>query len=378
MRVCITRANKDAYSEVFLRNQIDGLSRLTEVYPLYSGWMPEREEDGSLLSPLPFWLLHKVVRRITGKRNNYFSDYGLRRYLRQHRIDLVLANYGIAGTCLLPVCRALEIPLVVHFHGFDVTHRETLKQYGKAYQELFRYGSGFIAVSTEMRSRLIQLGAPAEKVHLNPYGVDLDLFTLCDPAHQPPHFVSLGRFTPKKAPQLVLQSFYRVAQRFPDARLTMIGGDDGLMDSCKSLVRSLSVEDRVRFAGILKSKEIHEIFRRSRAFVQHSVTAEDGDMEGTPVAVLEASTSGLPVVATRHGGIMDAVIHEKTGYLVEEHDVAGMAQYLMRLVEQPELAGELGRNGHAFMKAHYALEEQEKKLFDILQAISDSAHRGDH
>jgi glycosyltransferase involved in cell wall biosynthesis len=366
MRICITRANKNAYSETFIRDQIEGLSRYTEVDTVYSGWMPEKSEDGKRLNTWLFWVCQKVIKKMSGKRVNYFSNYGLMRFLRTHKSEVVLANYGVAGACVFPACRKLNLPLVVHFHGFDATHRETLLRYGKQYRQMFRYASAVIAVSNEMKNRLIALGALPDRLYLNPYGIDTNIFPLCHPADNPPNFVSVGRFTPKKAPDLVIRAFHEVVLRYPEAHLTMVGGEDGLLSRCKSLAKELSLEKNIDFPGVLDRQQVSAVLSRARAFVQHSVTAADGDMEGTPVAVLEASTSGLPVVATKHGGIMDAVVDGETGFLVEEHDVKAMAEYMIKLIEYPALAREMGMKGRHHMEANYALERQISRLYGIL------------
>jgi glycosyltransferase involved in cell wall biosynthesis len=93
------------------------------------------------------------------------------------------------------------------------------------------------------------------------------------------------------------------------------------------------------------------------AFVQHSVTAPNGDMEGTPVAVLEAGAAGLPVIATRHAGIPDVVIEGETGLLVDEHDVEGMAAMMIRLAEMPETAMEMGSAARKRVREHFSMEQ---------------------
>jgi hypothetical protein len=77
VRICITRSERHSYSETFIRDQISGLSKRAEVFTIHSGRLPERKEDGSLLSNGLFWILHNVVKGVTGKRNNYFGNYGI-------------------------------------------------------------------------------------------------------------------------------------------------------------------------------------------------------------------------------------------------------------------------------------------------------------
>ena len=92
MRICITRSEKYAYSETFIRDQITEFSKLAKVYTIHSGRYPEKSEDGTLLSPKFFWLIHKVIKTFTG-RNNFFSNYGIKKFLKENKIDVVIANY---------------------------------------------------------------------------------------------------------------------------------------------------------------------------------------------------------------------------------------------------------------------------------------------
>lgn len=361
MRICITRSERHAYSETFIRDQITGFSRLAEVFTIHSGRFPQRSEDGSLLSPWLFWVLHKIVKAVSGKRNNYFSNYGLKKYLRSNKIDVVLANYGLSASHLVPVCRKLNIPLVAIFHGHDATDKKLLRQYAHKYAALFSYASAIVAVSNEMRKRLVELGADPEKVHVIPCGVDVVKFKPSF-ASKENLFVAVGRFVMKKGPLYTIQAFHKVWKDNPEARLIMIGNKKGLFEDCNKMVMSLGMQDAVMFPGILRQSEISEIMKRAAAFVQHSVTASNGDMEGTPVSILEASASGLPVISTLHGGIKEAVVHGKTGFLVKEKDVPGMAEYMTKVLEDIPLAASLGREGRAHITAHYSQTLQIQKL----------------
>jgi glycosyltransferase involved in cell wall biosynthesis len=100
----------------------------------------------------------------------------------------------------------------------------------------------------------------------------------------------------------------------------------------------------------------------SIAFVQHSIIANDGDSEGTPVSVLEAQASSLPVIATIHGGIPDVVINGKTGILVKEMDIEGMAAAMIELINNKELAKQMGNLGRQRIKDNFSMETHLNKL----------------
>lgn len=366
MRICVTRSERYVYSETFIRNIINGLSEHAEVYTIHSGRMPERKEDGTLLNSRFFWLLHKILKPILG-RSNFFSNYGVKKYLNENKIDVVFGNYGISASHLVPACKALNIPLVAIFHGHDATDRKLLSQYQKRYLKLFAYASYIVAVSEEMRQRLIKLGANPNKTRLVPYGINTSMFQPETNVFTEKKLLAVGRFTAKKGPLHTINAFYQVLQKFPDATLTMVGKKGGLYFECEKRVNELGIQNSVLFTGILSQDEIAKLMKTSLAYVQHSITAPNGDMEGTPLSILEASASGLPVVSTLHGGIKEAIIHGKTGFLVEETDEEAMAKYIIKLCANPEWAKEMGLNGRKHIQENYQQKEQIKKLFNIVE-----------
>lgn len=364
MRICITRSEKYAYSETFIRDQITGFSELSEVFPIHSGRFPEREENGKLLSPKLFWVLHKIIKTFVG-RNNYFSNYGVKKYLKNNKIDVVLANYGISAAHLTPVCKSLNIPLLVIFHGHDATNKKTLKKYNTKYLKLFNYASHIIVVSEDMKKGLINIGANPEKTVVIPCGVDITKFVTHQNIKTQKNFLAVGRFTQKKGPLFTIKAFHKVLQKYPEATLTMVGKQNGLYQDCLNLVKELNIEKAVTFPGVLNQNEIAELMANSFAFVQHSMVATNGDMEGTPVSIMEACASGLPVVSTFHGGIKDAIIHEHTGFLVPEGDIDKMAEYMIHLCENPKKASDLGLHGAKHISEHYNQQVQIQKLFNL-------------
>ena len=305
-------------------------------------------------------------------RHLYLSYF---RLLNRIRPAAVLAEYGPWACNALPACRALRIPLVAHFHGFDASHTPTLEAHRTRYRELFGYAAATVAVSTTMRSALCAFGAPPAHVHLIPYGVDTEVFRRANPCDAEYTFVAVGRLVPKKAPLLTLAAFATALQRVPHIRLVFVG-DGPLMGECRRFLQTSGLEDAVRMPGALTHAEVAAIMRTSRAFLQHSVVAPDGDSEGMPVAVLEALASGLPVIATRHGGIPEAVLHEKTGLLCDEKDVATMAAHIVRIAQDNELAHRLGQGGRDHVCRHFDQRSQLAKLATVIHKAIQFNHSG--
>lgn len=365
MKLCITRSERNAYSETFIRDQIEGLSKITEVHSIYSGRLPEREENGKTLSPWLFWLLHNIIKGITSRRNNYFGNFGLKKFFLKNKIDTVLINYGISAAHIMPVCRKINLPIVVIFHGHDATDKKLIRTYTKKYKQLFNYSSGIVAVSNDMRDKLIVLGADSLKVSVIPCGVNLEKFV---PSHEnkKPIFLAVGRFVDKKGPLFTIRAFHEVWKKYPESKLIMVGAYKGLYKSCVQLVNALDMADAVSFPGSIKHDEVQKLMAGAFAFVQHSMTAPNGDMEGTPVSILEAAATGLPVISTLHGGIKDAVIHARTGYLTAEGNTQAMAGFMIHLLENPAHAREMGKAARNHITLHYDQKKQLKKLYDFI------------
>lgn len=372
--LCIIKPNKNAFSETFIQEHIDRLSGNKKV--LYGGVFPMYDNDNKLLIRSKIDLLSYLIqKKIFKSKNIKVRTDALVNYLEREQIDVVLAEYGMVGAMVTEACKIANVPLVIHFHGADAHHRETVAVYRDLYHKAFQYACAIIAVSTDMLEALVQLGAPQDKLILNPYGVNTDKFVTADVAHSAPNFLSVGRFVEKKAPISVVEAFADVVKKVNTAHLWMVGAGP-LFEQTKQFSRRLNLSDKITFTGVLSSGEVQQLMLKMRCFVQHSVTAADGDMEGTPNTILEASASGLPVVSTFHAGIKQAVIDGITGYLVPEHAIKTMAEKMIYLAEDATEAARLGAAGRKHILENYNMPERIKVLDSTLNRCSRKPHVG--
>lgn len=282
------------------------------------------------------------------------------------KVDCILAEFGPAGAEIWPHAEKLGIPLIVHFHGHDAHRSETVDPLREKYRGMFRAAFRIVSVSRYMTDALVALGCDPAKIITNPYG-PRDLFFEVKPDYRPT-ILALGRFTDIKANYLTLLAFKEVLDSCPGAKLVMVGNGE-LLESCKTLAQAWGIAGSVTFKGAIPHAEILPLFGQACCFVQHSVIPSYGDAEGTPVVILEAQAAGLPVVATRHAGITDAVVHGETGFLVAERDVAGMAQALLQLVRDPALCRSMGDNARRHILANYSM----KRHIGVLQRAVNEA-----
>ena len=329
-------------------------------------------DDEPLRSTEPLPEFARLVRRSVaywrgrdGDSEEITSDY-IRAFQRA-RCQAVLVEFGQVAVQAMSACRRLRLPMIVHFHGFDVHSRSILDRVEARYAQLFEQAAALIVVSSSMEKELLRLGAPRAKTHYLPNAVDPSHFRVAAPGLSSPTFVAVGRFVQKKGPQLTIAAFALVHRRFPEARLRMIG-DGVLRGPCSDLARGLGMGDAVTFLGTQPNTVVAKEMSEARAFVQHSVVASDGDSEGMPVSVLEASASGLPVVSTRHAGIPEVVVDGETGLLVDERDVEGMSRQMERLIQDPSMAARLGHAGRQRIEMHFTVSASIDRLWQIIQS----------
>lgn len=142
-------------------------------------------------------------------------------------------------------------------------------------------------------------------------------------------------------PCLALLAFERVLRDHPDTTLTMAGQDKGLLEAVQARVAEHGWNALVKFPGFLSAEE------KRAAFNSHDIYVHTNNIDNAPVSVLEAAAAGLPIVATRAGGIPFLLDHEETALLVPDGDADAMASAIKRLLDDPELAQRLSTNGRA-------------------------------
>lgn len=366
MHIAIISPSKNAYSETFIRAHKNFLMGKIFFYHGNRNNL-QLEGFGELQQSRKRFFL-KLIRKVCNKPYSWYYDRFLIESFEKSKIDVVLAEYGTTANEYLKVIKEANLPLVVHFHGYDASRKHVIKQ-NHFYKDVFKYSRYVIAVSKRMVNDLKELGCPEKKIVYNPYGPHNN-FLKIKPQFSRNRFIAVGRFVDKKAPYYTILAFHKVIEKKPEAQLIM-AGDGPLLSMCKNLTRVLGMEKNVLFPGIITPEEFRAYLSTSLAFVQHSITAEDGDSEGTPVAILEASAAGLPVISSKHAGIPDIILDGKTGLLTEEHDIDGMSYNMVQIIEDRKRAEEMGRAGKKYIKENFPL----KKHIDLLNELMTKSIR---
>jgi colanic acid/amylovoran biosynthesis glycosyltransferase len=282
-------------------------------------------------------------------------------FLRAQGVKAIVAEFGHLGGNLAPIGNALGIPVFVYFRGFDASKRLRSPRIVRRYRAAMPRLAGVVSVSQFLLDNLAAKGISHPNSAVIPTGVDTELFV---PREKDPHLLlAVGRIVEKKAPLLTIDAFAAAAADFPDHRLEIIGEGE-MRQAAEAHARRLGLAGRIVFHGLKDHAFVREKIARAQVFLQHSVTAADGNTEGLPTSIQEAMACGTAVVSTRHAGIPEAIREGETGLLVDEHDGEGFALSLRRLLADPETARRMGEAARAvavdrfeFRKLHARLEE---------------------
>jgi len=286
--------------------------------------------------------------------------------------DVLHAHFGPVGNSFRFARQLWNAPLLVSFHGYDFT--TVPRQQGPAvYQKLFATAD-LITVNSDYMGRNLQpLSCPPEKIRKLSYGIDLTKFPYrarTRAADEPFRIVTTGRLVEKKGIEYVIRALAQIAPK--DSRLHYdIIGDGPMRAELQRLASEIGVSKLVQFHGALNSESVRVLLDQAHAFVLASVTAKDGDQEGTPVSLLEAQAVGLPVISTRHSGIPEIVLDGQSGWLVPERDADALADRLNYLREHPELWESLGKHGRSFVEDHFSAAQCTNALLDIYTELRE-------
>jgi colanic acid/amylovoran biosynthesis glycosyltransferase len=290
---------------------------------------------------------------------------------------LIHAHFGVEGVYALPLAAALRVPLIVNFHGFDATLTDAaLLRAGRpswihfvlGRARLAREAALVLCTSDFLRDELRARGFPAERLLTHYLGVDTERLRPVDGARRPGLVVHAARLVRFKGTSVLIDAFRRLAPRAPRAQLVVIG-EGPERARCEALAGPLLAAGRVRFLGAIPNAEVLEWMSRASLLCQPSLRAPDGHREGLGVVLLEAAALGVPAIASRSGGMPEAVEDGRTGFLVAEGDAADLAARIEQLIADDDRAAAMGRAARDRVVARFDVTRQTGVLEEIYDRI---------
>jgi colanic acid/amylovoran biosynthesis glycosyltransferase len=287
--------------------------------------------------------------------------------LGETRARLLHVYFGHIAVHLLPLIRTWENPSIVSFHGADVMVDMNKPAYREATLRMLEGVKRVLVRSESLQRALIDLGCNEAKIEIQRTGIPLEEFPFRERLFPSPNqgsnwrLVQAGRLIEKKGLPTTFRAFAIFLQQYPNATLT-IAGEGPLLGELQRLARELDIAGQVSFTGFVSQEQLRDIYYRSHIFMHPSQTGLDGNQEGIPNSMLEAMATGLPVFATRHGGIPEAVESGVSGVLVPERDHEALAQALLVAAKDPGVLTRISHSGVEAVRQKFDLGRQAQRL----------------
>ncbi len=294
-------------------------------------------------------------------------DWELRKWvLELTRVDAGLLHvfFGHIAPQFRPLMKVWPHPVVVSFHGADAGVNMDKPGYQRAMREVFDLADRMLCRSEALAQDVQALGCPPEKIAVWRTGVPLEDWpfqTREAPEDGIWHITQVCRFVEKKGLDLTLQAFAVVRQHYPKARLILVG-DGPLRPELRAQAEKMGLAGSVRFPGFVAERRVRRMLYRSHLFLHPSRTSADGNREGIPNAALEAMASGLPVIATEHGGFPEAIQSGESGLLVPENRADLLAEAALAVLGDAELRARLAEGGRRAVEAKFDRAQQVRVL----------------
>jgi colanic acid/amylovoran biosynthesis glycosyltransferase len=251
-------------------------------------------------------------------------------------VGLVHVHHGYDAYKVLGLVHRRRLPLVLSLHGDDLTgYRE---RYPGVYDHVAPATQAAVVPSAFLAERAVAAGFGAEQVRVIPSGIDTSFFTPTPLPDGPPEALFVGRFVPKKGLDVLAAAWPAVQRAVPAARLRIMG-----FGPLEEMVRR--IDGQVDVVLSPTRQVVRDAMRRAWVVVSPSHTAPGDAVESLVVVNLEAQASGRAVVTTRHGGIPEHVLEDRTALVVPEGDHRALADALGAVLGDGSLAARLGAAG---------------------------------
>lgn len=262
----------------------------------------------------------------------FFGFLALFKLVRKEKIEVISSHWIIPnGFIASLVSKIIRVPFTVTIPGSDV--------YMGAKNFFFRWMVGVAAKnasyvvsdSSYYLQQLNNLGFYPDKTEIIRYGVDVDKFKLQTQKHVYPIILVVGRMVAKKGFVYLVKAMPEILKKIPEAKLIMVG-DGEERSILEKMAKKLGVYENIDFAGMVSYTDLPSYYQKADIFVMPSIKDESGNIDASPVSMMEAMVSGTPVITTRFGGSGDLIIEGKTGYLVKEKNPGEIAQKVIKLL----------------------------------------------
>ncbi|MCD6593524.1 glycosyltransferase family 4 protein [Candidatus Bathyarchaeota archaeon] len=293
----------------------------------------------------------------------------IREVIRRGGFEIVHAHHAFTPTSLLSISAAekLRIPSILTNHTIFIASSAKYVWVPASYI-LYPYRryinkACLITAVSRAAAKFIEHFANGKEIIVVPNGVDIELFESVEKNTQPekPTILYVGRLAYRKGLQVLVRAMPFILKEFPNARLIIAG--KGYMDGfIRMLIKTLNLEGNVRMLGFIPDEKLPELYASSSLFVMPSLYCESFG-----ITLLEAMASGRPVIASNVGGIPEVVKDGVTGLLFKRGDAEDLADKIIKVLSDRNLARSLASNAKELVKERYGWPVIADKMEDLYE-----------
>lgn len=298
----------------------------------------------------------------------------------QERPDRVVAmTWTHDGVVAWMLKMLLRVDFAVALQGTEVVQASGWRLW--LMRRIFNAARVLIAISGFTRSVAISAGAPGERVFVVHPSTSIVRTTIgIYPNRVDARWGLVGRsvllttarLVERKGHADVIRAMAELGSRFPEL-VYVITGEGPYSEELLRVARELGVEDRLVMVGFVDETELHGLFARADIYVSPS-RDDHGDVEGFGLALIEAGSFEIPVIAGRSGGVEDAVVDGVTGFLVEPGDIEGLKDRLVALLEDPAIRKRMGNAARKRVVEEFDPRRQAEKVLYALRSEREAPH----
>jgi colanic acid/amylovoran biosynthesis glycosyltransferase len=354
------------WSETFIASQAGAMAKYAPVLVGYS-----RDPSGAaylvgrpqllLRDHSAFPALEKFLLKSAGRAP--------RRWLRaiaETRPAVVHAHFGSSALPASHIARALKVPLVVTYHGMDITVTAQSEAERERRRRAFAAADRVIAVSGFIADACRAAGCPEDKLTVHHIGVDTARFSPGSARRSTHEVLFVGRLVEKKGVVHLVRALEQVRREVPQAEL-VVAGDGPLREGLEREAAQRGVP--ACFLGVQTPAQVQELMRTATVLCGPSIADSRGNAEGLPVTFLEAQASGLPIIVSASGGTGEGLVPGKTGFLFPPGDERALASHLRTLLADRDLQRRMSTAAREFVTRDFDLGRQTSRLEGIYDAV---------
>lgn len=317
--------------------------------------------------------LYGLVNRLDERIFDFLLALYLKVLIQFKKIKLLHIHNGAFGARLAPYFGFWRVPVAVSFYGSDVFSYPLKSGWKKKYRKMFRSSAHFIPLCQSMRRELVNIGAETRRCHIIPVVVNTDEFPFRERrVVNKVRFITVARLIEKKGHFVLLEALKKLVDRELPVELEIVGFGE-LKEKILKRAKELDLKKCVTLTDPSGADDYFSFLKErlldAHIFVLASIVAEDADREGTPVTIMEAAATGLPVIASNLSGIPEVVRDGKTGFLVPQKDVEALAKKMEFLAKNPQLWLELGRTGRRRIEQEFSQKNLPRELGIVYNGV---------